>query len=314
MKLAALLIARVLDAVDILFDAWVSVLRVLIRGKFQPDAKSFRGERFVHLDKGDLFVQEIALNAADPAQARRAITLDPERRLPLSLDAAVFDVAGPIDAEDKVRARPERSFLLGVARKDALVRLRETLGRRANAVEAFVYAPADHLAHVLLFRDAQGDRRRRFRRGVQAIAFGCFAFFAWQADEAWRENLERNVAAADSDRVQVERRIRLAERRAHDAQIAVAAINAQKPLSLAEATERLSSLAYRQPATSELNAVTLGPDGLSLRGRAYAPDDTELELRRAFEGARVTFSHDAGDPPQNFSADIGESPPSGTGP
>jgi hypothetical protein len=305
MKLLTLLLSRILNLIDALFDAAGAILRVLIRGQFRAGPGRYRGARFAQLSKDEVFAQEVALNAADEDQARRVIALDPERRLPLSPEAALFDIAGPLPEQDQIRGRPERSFLLGVVRKEALVRVRANLPKhRATTLEGFAYAPPDHAGVVFFFRDAPADRRRRFRRGVLAVAISAFCFSAWEAHGAWREALDRTMLAADADRVQIERRVRLAERGEADAQAALAALATQPAPTMAEAAAQLSALAYRQPAQSEVHQLSLTPQGLSLQGRSFAPSETELELRRAFEGAIVIFSPAAGDAPAGYEARV----------
>lgn len=307
MKLASLLLSRALDLLDALFDALAAILRVLFRGAFAPDAKSYRGPRFAPLGDDDVLVQEIALNAGDASQARKAIALDPERHLPLSLDAAVFDVVGPIDAPAEVRARPERRYIVGLVRTEALTRLRTALpsGRR-GAVEAFKHAPAAHPAQALVFRDAAGNKRRRTRRILLALALLAFVVTGAEALDAGRGALDSAVAAAESERVMAERRIRLAERRAASAREALAALQTPESPTLATLSARLSRLAAHQPPKTETLSVEIDGPRIRIAGRTHEPLEAELALRRAFEGETIVFTADT-ETPATFSAELGPS-------
>jgi hypothetical protein len=156
-------------------------------------------------------------------------------------------------------------------------------------VEAFVFAPPAHPKAALLFEDDLGRRSRRLRRAALAIALLALALTATDAARAGAAALERRLAAADAERLAVERRIRLAERRVRDAEAERAALTQSNGPSLTVVSERLSRIALHQPAESELTAVSLARRTLSLSGRAYAPDTAELALRRAFEGDEISF-------------------------
>ncbi|KAF0174199.1 MAG: hypothetical protein FD124_1420 [Alphaproteobacteria bacterium] len=279
------------SAIDGVFDALSAILRVVIRGRFQPDASSHRGARFLPLATRDVLLQTIMLNAADAGQARRAVALDPGRHLPLALDVALFDVVGPMDDEATVRDRPERPFLLGVVRKEVLSRIRDELkSGRSTRVEAFVHAPSDHAHAALVFADDAGRRRRRMRRAALAIACAALAFSLWDAAGSAQSALDRAVATADADRLQGERRIRVAERRAQLAQQALDQLQTAPAPTLAVTSGRLARLAARLPLQSEFTEIALSGTDATLSGRTYDPAQLELELRRTFEGATIQFS------------------------
>jgi hypothetical protein len=305
MKLIRIALSRLGYLADVLFDAISALLRVLIRARFLPDAKSFRDSRYLALTKNDVLVQEAALNAADLGQARRIINLDPQRHLPLSLEAAQFDITGPIDDDVKMRDRPERTYLLGVVRKETLAQRRATLPRsKSNAIEAFTCVPDDRPGSILVFTDHIGERRRRFRRAALAVALALFAGATWQVNTAWTASIQQRLASADAERVQVERRLRLAQRRAQIAQAELATLGQQAKPTLSTLVQHLSVWARRQPTDSELIDLTLSQHGLTLGGRAYAPDQTELELRRAFEHATINFAAASDGGPKAYTAQV----------
>ena len=305
MNVLGSLLGLALTTLDALFEALTSILRVLFRGAFEPDARSFRGDRFALLSSSDVLIEEIALNAGDRAQARKAIALDPERFLPLGEDAALFDVAGPIDQDD-IRARPERTFILGIVRKQSLERARDTLssGRR-NAVERFVFAPSLHSRSVLQFEDEQGAKRRKFRRAALLFAMAALAYAVVDAHDKWSAALDRSVAQAAAERLQAERRIRVAQRRVTETETALASLQRQSGEPIGEAAQGLSRVALHLSPESELMSLQANGSALTLSGRSFAPDRTELELRRAFEGARIDFTATPGpEPAQAFEARV----------
>ena len=305
MSIIRALFARLLDGVDALFDASAAILRVLLRGVFAPDARSYRGGRFAPVSADAILVQDIALNAGDITQARKAVALDPERHLPLSLDAAAFDIAGPVDAAEKVRARPERRFVIGLVRAEALVSLRDALPKaRRGAIEAFTHVPPDYPSQVLVFRDAQGDRRRRTRRVLLLTAIAALLFTGAEAVRAGHAAMERAIAQADAERVNAERRVRLAERRAAAAQAALLLLETEDLPTLAATSARLQRLALHQPPQTETLIVEGHGAALRLSGRTYAPLETELALRRAFESQTLAFSADE-EMPASFTAELG---------
>jgi hypothetical protein len=291
MKLPGILLGRLLDGVDIAFEAISAIVRVLVRGAFAPDARSRRGPRFAALDAKDVLVQEIELNAADADQARKAVLVDPERRLPISLDSARFDIAGPLDDGSRPRPRPERNFLLAMARNDALARHRENMPKaRAGQVEAFVFSPLDHSHIAFAFTDAPGARRRRFRRGVTALAFVVLVATAYDFSRAWSGAIETALAQTESERVQAERRLRLAERNLERAREAQLTLSEAPATPIAAVQDQLSLLAFRLPPDSELSELDLRDGALNLQGSSAAPELLELELRRTFEGQTIQFS------------------------
>lgn len=303
MKLVTSLLSRLLDGADIMVEAASALWRVAVRGAFAADAKSFRGARFAQLAAKDVFVQEIALNAADHDEAKRAVLLDAARLLPLSPDAVAFDIAGPVDADRAIRSRPERSFVLGVIRKDALERLRAELPpTRQGGVEAFVHAPSAAPDLALLFEDEPGRRRRRRRRASLVVAVLVFAVAASDAIQSGEALLERSVANAEAERLAIDRRIRLAERHLETARAAQQTLAQSQAPKLGELSASIERIARHQPEDADLSGVSLTERTLRLEGRAYAPDSTELALRRAFEGAEVSFSAEGGEVPRAFEA------------
>jgi len=305
MKLLSALLSRALDVVDAAFDALRALSRVALRGAFTPDAKSYRSSRYARLEPAQVLIQEIALNAGDAGEARKAVALDPERALPLATDEIVFDVVGPIADDARPRARPERTFVLGVARKEALARAREESARK-GAIEAFVFTPPQHPELALTFGDEAGARRRRLRRALLALALALLAVTLSDTARAFDEALGRRLAAADADRLALERRIRLAERGTAEGEAARAALLQASGPSLGEASARLMRLAVNLPAETELMGATLETRSLSLTGRSYAPDAAELALRRAFEGETISFAPGDGEAPQSFSVRLSE--------
>jgi hypothetical protein len=303
MTLLSGLLSRGLGVADIGFDAVNTFWRVVLRGAFAPDAKSYRSARFSPIAGSDLFMQEIALNAAEPDEAKKAVLLDAERLLPLAPDLVAFDVAGPLAEDDRPRTRPERTFLLAVVRKEALQRARESLpALKRGGVEAFVHAPTSHPGFALVFNDDTGVRRRRTRRALLAVALLVFDVSAIDALRSYESFLERKVEAANSERLAVDRRVRMAERDKARAEAEGAALAQSAAPQLADVTDHLSRVARHQPPDSELQAVSLEGRTLSLRGRAYAPDTAELALRRAFEAEEMTFAAEEGEVPRSFEA------------
>ena len=303
MNLFGALLSRALDAVDICFEALSALWRVVLRGAFAPDAKSYRSPRFGKLASGDVLAQEIALNANDQSEAKKAVGLDAERLLPLAPELIAYDVAGPLKDDGRPRARPERPFILGVVRRDALQDFRENLSAaQRGSVEAFVFVPPLHPDQALVFEDEAGKRRRRTRRATLALALFILTLTANDALRAATAMLERGTAAADAERLAVERRIRLADRRSREAEAARTALAQYGGPPLAEVSARLSRIALHQPEDAELSTVTFERRTLSLSGRSYTPDGAELALRRAFEGEEISFRADDGEPPRAFEA------------
>ncbi|MBL8537062.1 MAG: hypothetical protein JNM59_06625 [Hyphomonadaceae bacterium] len=303
MNLLGIVLARSLDAADICVEAASALWRVAVRGAFAPDAKSYRGARFAQLAAGDVFVQEIALNAADHDEAKKAVLLDAERLLPLSPEAVAFDIAGPVDTDTRIRSRPERSFVLGVIRKDALERLRSELPLiRRGGVEAFVHTPPAHPHIALLFEDNAGRRRRRLRRTSLVVAALVLAVSASDAIQSGQALLERGVADAEAERLAIGRRIRLAERQLETARAAQQTLAQAQAPSLGQLSASLERIARHQPEDADLSTVSLSERTLRLDGRAYAPDGAELALRRAFEGSELLFSAEDGEAPRAYEA------------
>lgn len=312
MKLLSILFSRLLDAGDVLMEAASALWRVSLRGAFAADAKSYRGVRFLPLSAKDVLVQEIALNAADHGEAKKAVLLDAERLLPLAPEALAFDIVGPIDQGGELRSRPERTFLLGIIRKDALDRLRvEAPLLRRGAIEAFVHSPPSHPERALLFEDDAGRGRRRRRRGVLMIALVIFAVTANDALRAGGALFERTLAKADTERITVERRIRLAERQLELANARRQSLAANQAPRLAVLSSAIERLARHQPADAATSQLSLTERMLAFEGRAFEPDAAELAWRRAFETSELSFAAADGEPPRTFEARLSltEAPP-----
>jgi hypothetical protein len=303
MKLLISLLSRLLDAADISVEAASSLWRVAVRGAFMADARSYRGARFVQVAGKDFFAQEIALNAADRDEAKKAVLLDAERLLPLSPEGVIFDIAGPIDANGAMRSRPERTFILGVIRKDTLERLRADLPvTRRGGVEAFVHVPTASPDMALLFEDGPGRRRRRLRRTSLVVAVLVLAVAASDVIRSGEALLERSVTNAEAERLAIDRRIRLAERHVETARAAQQTFAQSHAPKLGELSASLERIARHQPEDADLSGVSLAERTLRLDGRAHEPDRAELALRRAFEGAEVSFSAEGAEVPRTFEA------------
>jgi hypothetical protein len=304
MSLLSSLSTLVMTATDALFDAGAALRRVALRGAFAPDAQSLRGARFKPLQSSDVLVREIALNAEDREQARKIITIDPERHLPLDPDAVLFDIAGPLDTNETPRARPERTFALGVVRHETLEKLREEDGRAKNA-EGFIYAPLTSANAALCFVDEQGAKRRRQRRFLVALAFACFAIAFVNTLDSASAAFDRAVDEANARHANLERRLRLAqhEERAAQAQGASSSVSNVQPLG--DVAAQLQLWARHQPAQSELTSVAVENGVLVMVGKSAAPDQTELELRRGFEDREISFTAGAGAAPVDYEARVG---------
>jgi hypothetical protein len=298
-------LSRALDGIDLIFDLIASLFRVLVRGAFRPDAKSFRGDRFEVLASKDVLVQTLELNAEDEGQARRVVTLDPERYLPLDCEVAAFDVAGPIEQDDAAQDSVERTFLLGLARRETLDEIREASKRLLTVIEGFTFRPADFPDVILVFRDPAGDRQRRLRRALTAFAFIAFTWSAAEAFTAWRARLDRQVLAAESETLDVQRRTRLAEYRLTTARTAIASLDRIKAPSLGEVIEQIEVLARRQPQDAEVTALSWTVPAMALKGRAYSPVNAELELRRGYEAAVISFNIVQPGDPSVYQASVG---------
>lgn len=298
-------LARALDAVDLCFDGVQALWRVIARGAFAPDSKSYRGAHFETLAEADVLVQSVEINAEDIDQARKIVALDPLRYLPLAMDAACFDMAGPVDAPGAMRTRPERRYLAALARHETLA------GRRLNKrgfwrtqTEAFSFASRDH-AHVrFVFHDQIGRSLRRRRRALLAFAFAVFAWAGFDAASAWREQLDARVIEAEQERATIERAIRLAERAAAASASARAAVETNAGEELGVLDARLAQIALRLPPDSELTRIGWSQHRLTLQGRSFQPQGFELELRRAFETAAIGFSSGDQGPPPAFDASL----------
>jgi hypothetical protein len=297
---------RLLDGADLITDAFGSIFRVLLRGRFRPDARSYRGPQYCKLSPEQILVQELTLNAADEDQARRAIRIDPDRYLPLSTDIAYFDLIGPISGEKASGPKAEQRYALGLVRKDTLSNIRAQLPKaKASAIEGFAFIASDKANAAFMFRDAPAHASRRLRRAVLILALSVFAFSTQEAVRAWRTSLDEAVQSADAERLAVERRMRLAERRVHALQTSLSALSGSGLPSLAEISAELSLLAFHQNPDSELTTLSLSGNRLSFSGRSYNAALSELEWRRAFENAALTFSADTNQSPASFDAEIG---------
>lgn len=301
MKLA-LVAARLIDAIDITFDAVASLWRVVLRGAFSPDAKSYRNPRFEPLSSNDAHLQEVFLNAQNETEAKQAICLDAERLLPLALSDIAFDVIGPLTDSELPRGRPERRFLVALVRTHALQQRRSALPpNRRGAVEAFTLTPHQQPQSAFVFADAPGAQRRRLRRAALAIALLALAYASAEMTRASLDALQRANIAAQAERLGLERRIRLAERRLAQAETARAALTANTGARFAPIAEHMALIARHLPGDSELTSVAWRQPVLTLNGQSYAPDTTELALRRAIERATIQFSvTSAGDLPAPF--------------
>lgn len=295
MSLIASLLSRLLDAVDLGFEAVASVLRVARRGAFASDATSYRGGRFAQLAASDVLIQDVALNANDAGEAKRAIALDPAQVLPLDPESLVFDVAGPLPSEH-TSARPERRFVLGVVRKESLAQARAALpfGRR-GAIEAFTFLPSALPKAALVFEDPTGRARRRTRRAATAAALAILLYAGNQMLISADAALDRLTANTETQRAFVNRRIRAAERQVRDAEATDATAQTTPHLTLAEAAHRLALLSRALPGDSKIDQVSFEGAALSLTGAAHDGDETELALRRSFEGEQISFNGQQGD-------------------
>jgi hypothetical protein len=301
-QLARTLLVRLLDAIDAVFDAAAALWRVLLRGAFSPNARDYRSARFARLSPEQVLVQTVAINAESPEQARRAIRLDADRRLPLPETAALFDVAGPLASANPLQRRPEQQFLLGVARRDTLGEWREANGARGRHIEGFVIEPSEAPGTALVFRDETGERRRRLRRGVTALAIVALVCASLDTFDARRTHLETTVARAEAERLALQREIRRDARRFAETRAAVQALAASEPIG--RMSERLSALARRLPPDTELRRVEWSARSLVITGVSASMRDAELELRRMFAGADIALeTHERG-PPDAFEARI----------
>jgi len=298
-------LARALDAVDLAFDAVQALWRVIARGVFAPDAKSYRGTHFERLSPADVLVQTVEINAEDIDQARKIVALDPARYLPLALDAASFDMAGPVETPGEIRARPERRYLAALARHETLAEQRQR--KRAfwrTQTEAFTFAPPDHPGVRFVFHDEAGRSVRRRRRAFLAFAIAVFFWSALDAGSAWREQLDARVLDAEQGRAAAERRIRLAERAVAASASARAALDLSGGDELALLDARIGQITLRLPADTELSAIGWNDHRLTLRGRSFQPQGLELELRRSFESATIAFTSGDPGPPTAFEASL----------
>ncbi len=144
----------------------------------------------------------------------------------------------------------------------------------------------------------------RSRRTLTAIALALFVYAGNEALGAGGAAFDRLSQSASGQRATLQRRIRVAEHRAEQSQASLAALSARTAPSLAQISHQLALLARNQPSDSALNSATFDDRGLSVAGAAYSSDATELALRRAFEGARVSFTGEPGAAPAPFQARI----------
>jgi hypothetical protein len=306
MTLLAASAARILDVVDALFDASAALVRVALRGAFAPDAKAFRGPRFAALPASDVLIQEIALNAADASEAKKALALDLEQVLPLSPEAIAFDVVGPLVEDNGARARPERRFILGAVRLEQLAARRRDAG---GAIEGFVFHPPALAGAALVFVDEASRKRRRLRRALLAAALAALLVSAGDAYNAVSHTLETAAANVDTERTRLERRIRLAERRLTIAETHAAAARQNQGAPIGQVGEQIAALARRQPLDAETTRLGFADGVFTWTGRGFDLPATELELRRGFETQGVSFVAQSGEAPQSFEASFRASAP-----
>lgn len=288
---------RALTVLDRVFDGGADLMRVLLRGRFAPDGRSFRERRYLELAPTDVLVQPILLNAEDAAQAQRILALEPDRWLPLRGPEVVFDVAGPLGPAAPSAGSADRRFLLGLTRRDVLANARMTgPRRRVIPIEGFTHHPADHPAVALRFSDTAGDRSRRTRRLLLLAAAVAAAWSAQSAALAWREALGRAATEAEAEQLRAQRQIRLLQRRLAENRLDLAAVKAAPPQPVGKVLDTLATLGRALPPGSELTSLDWSPSALALKGRSYAPEGFELQLRRAFTRDGIEF--EAG-PPAN---------------
>lgn len=287
--------SRGLDGLDAAFDAVGALLRVLVRGRFSPDARSYRAGRFLPLGERDVLVQRITLTAEDEREARKIVALEPARYLALDPLLIAFDVAGPIDEPQAGEA--QRAFLLGVMKSERMAELRKAAPRLLlGAIEGFAYAAPDAGGAGLLFTDAEGARLRRLRRLLFAVALAALTWSAWDAWRAWNARLEAQALTSEADELNVQGRIRLASRRLAGAKAAGQDFAANVAPPLLKAVERLETVAARLPIDAQADEVAWTPVRIDVKGRAWRPAAVELELRRGFEDAAIEFNGPQGAP------------------
>jgi hypothetical protein len=291
---------RGLEAMDGAFDAVANLLRVIFRGRFGPDERSYRGAAYAEILPKEVLLEELTLNAEDAAQAKRVVALDPDRYLALAPEAAAFDVAGPMDEEGAAAdAGPERRYLLGVTRRDVLEGVRREAGGGLLApVEAFAFHPRDYPDLALVFHDEAGDKQRRARRLLLLVGVIGVLWSGAAALGAWRDALTRGETRAEAEEAEAQRRIRLEERQLVVTRASLAKLEAGRAPPLASALDTLSIVGRRQPPDAELTGLEWTPKRLSLEGRSYSPASAELELRRGFQKDAVSFEA----PPQGAQA------------
>lgn len=271
---------RVLDAA---FDALGMICNAIFFGRWEePKPSGTRAE----LASRDLLVHEVDLPAATAAEARRMIGLDPEFHLPFAGDQIVFDVIGPLDRPDDIRADRSRAFAVGIAKRDVIAARREELGNSGATVERFTAVnPNGNGAFVLV--DDAGERRRRQRRFATALAFAMLAASATWSYSAVTTALDEAEAQSAQRRIVAERRVRLLLRELAQTRELEARLAAAGP-RLDAVSEDLAKIAATLPQTAELTQVKVEPTGTMLEGRAANADQVELALRRAFDGRSIS--------------------------
>ena len=298
-------LGRVLDVLDRVFDEVAALLRILFRGRFAPDEKSFRGDQFLELTAREVLVQRVEINAEDALQARRVIALEPERYLALVTADATYDVAGPLEQGFGKPKDAARSFVVGVVRRTTLGAARKSaIPGFLSPIEGFTFRPPDYPGLVLFFHDPAGDRTRRLRRSLLAVAVVALAWSGFDAVRAWRANLEARGQKAQADEAAMQRRISLAEHGLVETRKAVAEVDTTTARPLGEVVDRLSVVGRRLPQDAELTDLTWTPLRLDLKGRSYSPAAAELELRRGFEGTRLSFNAPIDGKPAPFAATV----------
>lgn len=302
----------VLDVLDRVFDEVAALLRILFRGLFGPDEKSFRGDQFLELTAREVLVQRVEINAEDALQARKVIALEPERYLALVAADATYDVAGPLAQGVGKPKGAARSYVVGVVRRTTLGAARKSaIPGFLSAVEGFTFRPSDYPGLVLLFHDPAGDRARRLRRSLLTVALASLAWSGFEAVVTWRANLEARGQKAQANEAATQRRISIAEHGLIETRRAVAQIDSTTARPLGEAVDRLSVVGRRLPQDAELTDLAWTPLRLDLKGRSYTPAGAELELRRGFEGAQLSFNAPTDGKPAPFAATVTWKPASG---
>jgi hypothetical protein len=277
-------------AVDLVFDAIGSLVRVTLRGAFEPDQYSFRSPRFVHVTSDEVLVQTIGVNAADRNQAKKIVQTDPERYLPMSQDIALFDIVGPVDETAiGLSASPDRKFVIGQMRRETAGDIRKSRSNfLSGGIEGIVFRPSNS-STPLLFASDDCVKMRQRRRIAIALSIALGAWVSTDLYGTWRERLDASVGEADRERLQLEHRLRRTQREIKLRSEVLKGIDTRS-VSLSDAVELLDRLTARMPPASGVNSLRLTPAELNLSISTYRPVELELELRRGFQGMPIETS------------------------